>query len=499
MRFLLRLAGFLLVLLLVLLLVNTFRLPNHQPAPGLAAPKLELDPALTVEHLAGALRIPSVSHSNYAETDTVPFAQLLTYYAQTFPLVHQRLRRQVVNDFGLLYEWKGSNPSLKPLLLLAHQDVVPVEPGTEKDWTRAPFAGQVADGFLYGRGALDDKLNVIGQLEAVEYLLRAGHQPQRTILLAFGHDEETQGTRGAQALAALIGRKYPTLEMVLDEGGLVKSDGVGGLKEAVALVGVSEKGYLSLELTAKGPNGHSSMPPDLTSVGRVAAAVTKLEANPFLATLDAGAGGLLDYIAPAAPFGLRLVFANRWLLGGFVKRKMLATPSNAAALRTTTAPTMFRGGEKDNVLPSSAVATVNFRLLPGDSVAGVIARVKELINDGPPRRCRAPTTRRLPTCTKPSTACFRRRWWPPTWSWARPMPARMPTWPRRLPTASCRCSWPRPTLSGCTARMSASARRPIRTSSASTSSCCASRYKPMEHGVARETPDDCSVCKNLGF
>ena len=381
MRFLLRLTGILLLLLVAVLLFNTFRLTNHQMASAPAAPALTLDPAATVEHLAGALRIPSVSRTNYAETDTVPFGQLLRYYRQTFPLVHQRLRRQVVNDFGLLYEWKGSDANLKPLLLVAHQDVVPVEPGTEKNWTRPPFAGQVADGFLYGRGTLDDKLNVIGQLEAVEYLLRAGHQPKRTVLLAFGHDEETQGKRGARALAQLIGQQFPSLEMVLDEGGLVKSDGVGGLKEAVALVGVSEKGYLSLELTAQGVNGHSSMPPALTSVGRVSSAVAKLEANPFPAHLDAGVGGLLDYIAPAAPFGLRLVFANQWLLGGFVKSKMLRTPSTAAALRTTTAPTIIRGGEKDNVLPAAATATVNFRLLPGDSVGAVIARVKELIAD----------------------------------------------------------------------------------------------------------------------
>lgn len=385
MRFLLRLIGFSLVLLVAVLLFNTLRLPNHQLASVPSAPVLDLPADVAVEHLAGALRIPSVSRTDYAQTDTVPFGQLLRYYRQTFPLVHQRLRRQVVNDFGLLYEWKGSDASLKPLLLVAHQDVVPVEPGTETNWTRPPFAGLVADGFLYGRGALDDKLNVIGQLEAVEYLLRSGFQPKRTVLLAFGHDEETQGTRGARALAQLIAQQYhnsvPALEMVLDEGGLVKSDGVGGLSQPVALVGVSEKGYLSLELTAQGVNGHASMPPALTSVGRVAAAVAKLEAHPFEARLDAGVGGLLDYVAPAAPFGLRLVFANQWLLGGFVKSKMLRTPSTAAALRTTTAPTIIRGGEKDNVLPAAAVATVNFRLLPGDSVAAVIARVKELIAD----------------------------------------------------------------------------------------------------------------------
>lgn len=381
MRILLILTGFLVVLLVAVLLFNTLRLPNHQLAPVPAAPKLNLDPAVTVEHLAGALRLASVSHTNYAETDTVPFGQLLRYYAQTFPLVHQHLRQQVVNDFGLLYEWTGSDPSLKPILLLAHQDVVPVLAGTEKDWTRPPFAGQVADGFLYGRGALDDKLNVIGQLEAVEYLLRAGHQPKRTVLLAFGHDEETQGTRGAQALAQLIGRQYQALAMVLDEGGLVKTDGVAGLSQPVALVGVSEKGYLSLELRAQGQSGHSSMPPALTSIGRVSAAVAKLEANPFPTRLDGGVSGLLAYLAPAVPFGLRLVFANQWLLGSFVKKKLALTPSGNATLRTTTAPTIIRGGDKDNVLPAAAVATVNFRLLPGDSVAGVIARVKNLIDD----------------------------------------------------------------------------------------------------------------------
>ncbi|MDF7815288.1 M20 family peptidase [Hymenobacter sp. YC55] len=376
--------GLLLVLLIVVLLFNTLRLPNHQLAPEAAAQKPDLDPVVTVEHLAGALRIPSVSHTDYAQTDTVPFGQLLTYYRQTFPLVHERLRREVVNDFGLLYEWPGSDPSLKPLLLLAHQDVVPVLEGTEKNWTRPPFAGLVADGFLYGRGALDDKLNVIGQLEAVEYLLRTNYQPRRTVLLAFGHDEETHGKLGAAALADLLGRRYqqrPALEMVLDEGGLIKTDGVAGLAQPVALVGVSEKGYLSLELTAQGAGGHSSMPPALTSVGRVAAAVAKLEANPFPARLDGGVSALLAYLAPAVPFGRRIIFANQWLFGFLIKKSLVATPSGNAALRTTTAPTIIRGGEKDNVLPASASATVNFRLLPGDSVEAVIARVKKLIDD----------------------------------------------------------------------------------------------------------------------
>ena len=381
MRFALRLLALFAVGLAAVLLFNTLRLPNHQLAAVPPAPALALAPDSALAHLAGALRIATISRTVYAETDTLPFDQFSTYLQRTFPLVHQRLKFQAVNHYGRLYEWAGTDPSLKPLLLLAHQDVVPVLPGTEAQWARLSFAGQAAGGYLYGRGALDDKLNLIGQLEAVEYLLRTGYRPRRTVLLAFGHDEETQGRRGAAALAAVLRRTHPQLEMVLDEGGLIKADGVAGLAQPVALVGVSEKGYLSLELSATGAGGHSSMPPALTSVGRVAAAVARLEAQPFPARLNGGVSGLLAYLAPAAPFGKRLVFANQWLFGPLIKNVLAAAPSTNATLRTTTAPTIMRGGDKDNVLPIGATATVNFRLLPGDSVSAVIQRVREIIAD----------------------------------------------------------------------------------------------------------------------
>ena len=381
MRFLFRVGGVLLLVVVATVLLNTLRLPNHQFPSGPPAPIPALNADSITANLAGALRIPTISRTRYADTDTGAFERFGDYLHRTFPLVQQRLSLQTVNHYGRLYEWPGSNPALKPLLLLAHQDVVPVLPGTESHWTQPPFAGQIAGGYLYGRGALDDKLNVLGQLEAVEYLLRTGYRPQRTVLLAFGHDEETQGRYGAAALAGLLRRQHPQLEMVLDEGGFVKSDGVAGLSQPVALVGVSEKGYLSLELTARGASGHSSMPPALTSVGRVAAAVARLEAQPFPARLDGGVSGLLAYLAPAVPFGRRIIFANQWLFGIFLKQILAATPAGNATLRTTTAPTIIRGGEKDNVLPAKAVATVNFRLLPGDSVAGVIERVKAIVAD----------------------------------------------------------------------------------------------------------------------
>ncbi|MEJ7661199.1 MAG: M20/M25/M40 family metallo-hydrolase [Hymenobacter sp.] len=190
---------FLLLLLFVVfgpaavLLANTLRLPNHQLAAVPAATALPLVSDSMTAHLAGALRIPTVSRTVYAETDSLPFDQLAAYLERTFPLVHQRLKVQTVNHYARLYGWPGTDPALKPLLLLAHQDVVPVLPAPRASGRRPPFAGQQAGGYLYGRGALDDKLNLLGQLEAVEALLRAGYQPRRTVLLAFGHDEETQG------------------------------------------------------------------------------------------------------------------------------------------------------------------------------------------------------------------------------------------------------------------------------------------------------------------
>lgn len=380
MRFFLRLLGLGLLLLLLVLVVNALRLPAHQLTGVAPAPAVPVaDSALA--RLAGAVRIPTISTTDYAQTDTAQFGRFGRYLRQAFPRVHAQLKLEKFNDFGLLFTWPGRNAALKPALLLGHYDVVPVLPGTESKWARPPFAGVQAGGYLYGRGTLDDKASVLAQLEAVEYLLGTGFQPTRTVLLAFGHDEETLGRRGAGAMAAALARRGIRAEFVLDEGGVVKTDGVAGLKKAVALVGISEKGYLTLELTATGKGGHSSMPPAQTSIGAVAAAVVKLEQHPFPGSLAGGDDHLLDYLASEVSFGQRLVFANRWLFAPLLKKILAATPAGNATLRTTTAPTIFRAGAKENVLPIDATATVNFRLLPGDSVAGVVREVRRIIDD----------------------------------------------------------------------------------------------------------------------
>jgi len=170
-------------------------------------------------------------------------------------------------------------------------------------------------------------------------------------------------------------------EWVLDEGGAVTRGMMPGVEAPVALVGVAEKGFVSVELAARGEGGHSSMPPRSTAVGTLARAVARLEEHPLPGGIRGATELLFDHAGPEMPFGMRLVFANRWLFGPLVERQLAAAPSTDATLRTTTAATVIRGGTQDNVLPSSARAVVNFRILPGDSIAGVLAHVREVVDD----------------------------------------------------------------------------------------------------------------------
>ncbi|MFC5410458.1 M20 family peptidase [Larkinella bovis] len=376
----LRWLGLGLVVLLVVLLVNTFRFSSKQLTDVPPPPAVSVGDSAVIR-LVKALQLRTVSFSNYALTDTTQFEQFLSLLQQSFPRIHRQLKRETFNRYGLLYEWEGSNPALKPVLLMGHYDVVPVIQGTQKLWKRPPFAGLVEGGFLYGRGTLDDKSSVLAQLEAVEWLLKTGFQPQRTILLAYGQDEEVTGFRGAQTIAAELERRKMSLEYVLDEGGILKTDGIPGLSKPVALIGIGEKGYASIELTAVSKGGHSSMPPRQTAIGLVAEAVSKLEKKPFPARLDAGLDQMFTYIGPEMPLGQRILFANRWLFAPLITRIMAQSNSGNAALRTTTAPTIFQAGVKDNVLPIDATATINFRILPGETVETVVERIKEIIDD----------------------------------------------------------------------------------------------------------------------
>lgn len=376
----LTLAGLALVVLLGVLGVRAAMFTIDQgPLPSGVA--LEVEEDATIARFQAALRIETVSRSTDSGEpilDDTTFDTLRAHLKDSFPKLHTALSTETINRHTLLFTWKGRDPKLKPMLVMAHQDVVPVDDADK--WTHPPFSGELADGYIWGRGALDVKMGVMGILEAVETLVTQGHQPERTVYLAFGHDEEIGGQRGAKAVAEHLAKQNVRLAFVLDEGGAVVQGVVPGVPGPVALVGVAEKGYVSLKLSAEGTGGHSSMPPPQTAVGVIAQAIHRLESNPFPARMD-HAGRFFGYVGPKMPFDKRIIFANLWLFRPLVISILSGTKSMNASLRTTTAATVVRGGVKDNVLPIHAEATVNFRILPGDTPESVKAYVERTIAD----------------------------------------------------------------------------------------------------------------------
>lgn len=368
------------VLVLGVVLYRTARFTTLQVVEPPVAPAA-VDTAGAAARLAGALRFRTVSHQDSLESDRAEFARFQDYLRANFPNVHTRLKREVTTGFNLLYQWTGTDTTLQPILLMAHQDVVPVEAAMESLWTQPPFAGRIADGFVWGRGAMDDKSGLLAILEAVERLLVEGVTPRRTVYLAFGHDEEAGGRGAARTASLLAERHVHQLEFVLDEGGAIATGLVPGIAGPVALVSTAEKGYVTVELTVRAEGGHSSMPPAQTAVGILSAAVARLERTPMPRAIRGATADMLDYVGREMTFGSRLAFANRWLFDGMITRRIGTTPSGNATLRTTTAATMFQAGVKENVLPSIARAVINFRILPGDSVGAVLEHVRSAIAD----------------------------------------------------------------------------------------------------------------------
>lgn len=340
-----------------------------------------IDAQAVAVHLSQAVRFATISNQPPAPIDPAPFDGFVAWLAATYPEVHQGLSREILGNRTVLYKWAGKDSAAKPAMLAAHYDVVPVIPGTEGAWKHPPFAGDIAEGYVWGRGTLDDKGAVITILEAVTYLLKQGYKPQQTIYLGFDHKEELVDDTGAAAVVAHLKAQNIRLAWSLDEGSFVLDGIVPGLAQPVASINVTEKGYLTLNLTAHAAGGHSSMPPRETAVGILARAIVALEQAPLPGGLDGVSGEMFSGLARHMSFGKRVLFANQWLFGALIERELAKSPASNAMLRTTTAPTMLSGSVKENVLPIEATATVNFRLHPRDTPERVIDYVKNTIAD----------------------------------------------------------------------------------------------------------------------
>jgi len=365
-----------LVITLVFVVVRTivFQLSQGKVEEMVSVP---VDDQQVAEHLAAAIRCKTVPLDESGTPDPEAFRQLDGMLQKTYPLVHQKLKREVVSGYSLLYTWQGTRADLEPVMLMAHQDVVSADPS---GWTHPPFEGKIVDGLIWGRGTLDIKNQLIGIMDAAETLLQQGFRPERTILFGLGHDEETGGVNGARVMGQLLTERGVHLAGIVDEGGGIVAGMAPGVRGDLALVGISEKGYLTAEFTVHSQPGHSSTPPPQTSIGILARALARLEAHPMPIHLRR-LRPMYRGIGKAAPIYIQVAFANVWLFGPLLKRWLVPNPEMNASIRTTTALTIINGGVEDNTIPAEAKAIVNFRLLPGDTIADVLWHAKKVIKD----------------------------------------------------------------------------------------------------------------------
>lgn len=340
-----------------------------------AAPAYDLDAA--VRHLSEAAQIRTISNQDPAANDVAEWDRLHAWLASTYPAVHGAMRRTILPNRTLVYHWPGSDASLAPVILMAHQDVVPVTPGTESDWKYPAFAGTIADGAVWGRGTVDDKGSLVGLFEALDALAKSGFQPKRGIFLVSGHDEEAGGS-GAIAAAAKLKAAGVKAIYTLDEGSIVLTD-TPVIDGPAIMIGIAEKGYGTLKVTARAPGGHSSMPPAETGVTTLAKAVLAIAGKPFPLEFRGPGASMIEALAAKKGGATRMAVANRWLFGRSLKNRLGAAPTTAAAFHTTIAPTMLEGSPKENVLPQSASALINYRIAPWNSSADVMARAKAAV------------------------------------------------------------------------------------------------------------------------
>lgn len=353
---------------------------DHQVEPAAGLTAVEIDERQATRRFSTALTFATISHDDRSNFDAAAFLEFHQFLRSAYPLVHQNARREVINDYSLVYHLPGSDPSLQPVLFMGHMDVVPIEEITRDQWTHPPFSGTVDNGIVWGRGSVDDKFTVIALMEALELLLAEGVRPQRSIYFSFGHDEEVGGKDGAGRVAEYFRQEGITFDYVMDEGGAVLEGMIQGLDDPLAIIGISEKGYVNLVLTVNAPGGHSSQPPNQTAVGILSRAIVRVEDKPFPASLD-NIYLTFEAIGSSMPFSKRLAMANLWLFSPLVEHILLKNKDDAAGTRTTTAATMFSGSPKSNILPTRATAVINFRILPGETVDSVRQRVIGIIDD----------------------------------------------------------------------------------------------------------------------
>jgi len=344
------------------------------------ASSYDIDPSAAAMRLAEAIRFRTVSLVQDGD-DRSQFEQFHAWMQARYPAFHAVAKRELIGELSLLYTWEGSDPGQPPIILLAHQDVVPVPDDTRANWQVDPFGGVIRDDHVWGRGAIDDKGSLVALLEAAEFLAAQGKRPVRTIIFAFGHDDELGGDGGAVLIAQKLAERGVHGWFVLDEGlaALDRHPLTGG---SASMIGISERGAGTMRVRAVGAPGHSSMPPPETAVSLVSEAVIRIHDMPIERSLEGGpALGMMRALSPELSLTNRMALSNEWLFGALLRQRLEGDPAAKALLGTTIAPTMINGGVRENVLPGEATAMINFRIHPRDRAEDLLRRARQQVAD----------------------------------------------------------------------------------------------------------------------
>ncbi|MEI7588120.1 MAG: M20/M25/M40 family metallo-hydrolase [Chitinophagia bacterium] len=368
------------IVLIIIAVVLTKTIAN---APGAHQKSSVLEPLTneSINHMSQAIQIKTETPNDALEFDTTTFLTYRKFLEKSYPLVHKNLPRTIIDSFNYVYEWKGTDTSILPMVLMAHYDVVPVEASAVKLWHAVPYGGEVKEGYIWGRGVLDDKSSMISILEAAEAQLAKGFQPKQTILLCFGADEESSGN-GATAVVKYFKSKNRRFDIVVDEGGEISTEEMKDIKRPIASIGVGEKGYVTLILTAQIAGGHSSIPGQTTAIDILSKGLYQLRKKQMPAKLIAPIKTYLERISGyTESFSKKIALSNLWLFEKQVINNLSEAPSTNALVRTTIVPTIVNSGVRDNVIPTFATAYINSRILPGETQKDVYNFVEKTIND----------------------------------------------------------------------------------------------------------------------
>ncbi|MBO4535153.1 MAG: M20/M25/M40 family metallo-hydrolase, partial [Clostridia bacterium] len=347
-------------------------------APVEPAPAHPIDQAEVTAHIQAAVQCPTVTMSGeYAGRDE-PFLAYRAFLEKAYPLLHAKAERTIISGYSLVYYLEGTDPALKPACFLSHQDVVPAP---SVGWDYPPFGGEIHDGFVYGRGALDMKNHMIALLEGVECLLREGKTFARSIYLCFGHDEEVSTSLdGAPKIVEWLQAKGVKLEFVVDEGGSVIDGNQLGIPHPLAMIGASEKGNGDLEITVRKAGGHGATPQYPTADGILADVIRKVEHKPMRAGWTPLAKVAFRQLAPHATGIFKFFFANRDVFSPLLLKVLgLVAPMTNALIRTTLVPTVLTGAPARNIIPAEAKVNLNFRILTGETGEDVKRHLEKIL------------------------------------------------------------------------------------------------------------------------